>query len=280
MIAKPGVSVRRNKVTTKAVSDKEQISNGAFTKLTTSINASQATIKVAAASSFPPDPNFRIRVDDELMMVVGNTNTQNWSVIRGIEGTIATAHSSGTQVCQPLTAGSLSKLVRGDLFYAEDTGSVNALQISLSPEIESYFVGLTVHVKVAHANSGAATLNIDGFGAKSIRKNYNQNLIAGDLIVNQTICLLYDGLNFQLLSPTANSQNGISTTVTDVIKITTNGETDVVLSQNFLAGTAKVYLNGVRQVVQDAYMEQNSNTIVFIDPLVKGDSVMVDFEKE
>ena len=57
--------------------------------------------------------------------------------------------------------------------------------------------------KANHANSGAATINVDSVGAKTIKKLHDQDLASGD-IESGAICLIvYDGTNFQLISQLA-----------------------------------------------------------------------------
>jgi hypothetical protein len=77
-----------------------------------------------------PAVNFRIRVDDELMLVTG-VSTNTFTVTRGIEGTSAAAHADGALVTHVLTAGSLGQAIgagtafpgsplTGDRFYRSD----------------------------------------------------------------------------------------------------------------------------------------------------------------
>lgn len=47
-------------------------------------------------------------------------------------------------------------------------------------------------------NTGAATLNVDGLGAKSIKKGASTDVASGDLVSGAFYLLRYDGTNFQL----------------------------------------------------------------------------------
>jgi len=89
----------------------------------------------------------------------------------------------------------------GAIAYAADTGGVNALVVALDPPLAQLYVGMPLWFKVANSNTGPATLNLNGLGAKNIRKFYNQPLIAGDLIANAIVSVIYDGANFQLITP-------------------------------------------------------------------------------
>lgn len=94
--------------------------------------------------------------------------------------------------------------------YAADTGTTNTFAITLSPVPASYTAGMRVVLKAANANTGASTLNVNTLGAKTIKKNYNSDLISGDVLANQIIEVVYDGTNFQLASPTGQLFQGIT----------------------------------------------------------------------
>ncbi len=84
-----------------------------------------------------------------------------------------------------------------------DTGAANALAVTFDPAPASYIDGYELVVKAVNANTGACTINVNALGAKAIKKNYNEDLVAGDIKAGQEIHLKYDGANFQLLSSTA-----------------------------------------------------------------------------
>lgn len=89
-----------------------------------------------------------------------------------------------------------------NLNYIADTGAVNALVATLSPALGSYTAGTLVQVKVAVTNTGATTINVNGLGAKTIKKlDGATDLAAGDLVAGQVVSLEYDSTNFQLQSP-------------------------------------------------------------------------------
>jgi microcystin-dependent protein len=59
---------------------------------------------------------------------------------------------------------------------------------------------MPISFKAANANTGAATLNVDGLGAVAIKKNVNKDLSAGDIAAGQIIIVVYDGTYFQMIS--------------------------------------------------------------------------------
>lgn len=89
---------------------------------------------------------------------------------------------------------------RGAQIYAVATGMANTYAVSLTPALTAYTNGLHINVRINIANTGNSTLNVNGLGAIFIRKNVSENLVAGDLIANQVVSLVYDTGIFQLQS--------------------------------------------------------------------------------
>lgn len=74
--------------------------------------------------------------------------------------------------------------------YVADTGVANAYVVALDPPVTAYTNGLTVRFRVAHANTGASTLNA-GAGAVDIRNDVDGALVANDLPVNSIATATY-----------------------------------------------------------------------------------------
>lgn len=83
--------------------------------------------------------------------------------------------------------------------YADDTGAANAYVVSLPKAPQAYTAGLTITMRAANANTGASTINVDGLGAKTIKRYSGDPLIAGDILVGQLVVLGYDGTDFRLV---------------------------------------------------------------------------------
>lgn len=77
----------------------------------------------------------------------------------------------------------------------------NTITGSMTPDLTAYSAGMMVIFKSVNANTAAATLNIDGLGAKSIVKGNAAALAANDLLTTVTAAAIYDGTNFELLNP-------------------------------------------------------------------------------
>jgi len=87
--------------------------------------------------------------------------------------------------------------------YAADAGSTDAYAITLVPAISAYATGQIFTFKANTVNTGAATLNVNAKGAKTIKKNYNQDLENGDIAAGMFVTVIYDGTNFQMVNQQA-----------------------------------------------------------------------------
>lgn len=95
----------------------EQFANKARTTLDGSINDSVTSIDVAAFSTFPSDAQFRILIDNEIMIVTAGAGTTTWTVTRGAENTIARAHADGAVIRNVLTKGALEQFQKDGATY-------------------------------------------------------------------------------------------------------------------------------------------------------------------
>ncbi len=100
-------------------------------------------------------------------------------------------------------------------FYIVDTGAADAYVITCVPALLAYTTGVKLRFKAANSNTTAVTVNVNGLGAKSIKKNDGATaLVSGDIIAGQILEIVYDGTNFQMVSPvgTVSSSSIVSTT--------------------------------------------------------------------
>ena len=86
------------------------------------------------------------------------------------------------------------------------TGSANAYVVALSPVPAAYSVGMVVRFVASFANTAAATVNVNALGAKNIYKITPTNIAAlsgGEIQIGQFVEAVYDGTQFQVVSPLA-----------------------------------------------------------------------------
>lgn len=88
----------------------EVFSNNAQSTLDGSIDNAVTSLDVQSATLFPTTGNFRIRIDDEIMLVTG-VSADTFTVDRAEEGTAAASHTNGAVVRHVLTAEALETAI-------------------------------------------------------------------------------------------------------------------------------------------------------------------------
>jgi len=105
------------------------------------------------------------------------------------------------------------------------TGSANAQVLTYAIAPTGYATGERYTFRAGAANTGAVTLDINGLGAKDIRKGDGTTaLAAGDILAGQAVEVAYDGTRFQLLSRSGNDDAVASTTQQGRVELTTDAE--------------------------------------------------------
>lgn len=142
-----------------------------------------------------------------------------------LTGTSADAKISGVKtVAEAQDAVSAEVIQKNSLTYVQATGTVNAFAVALTPAITAYTPGQMISFQAGSAITGPATLNVNGLGAKSIKKNASADLAANDIKSGQMVTVIYDGTQFQMISQLGNAGGGNSGGAGDPTLIfTTNG---------------------------------------------------------
>jgi hypothetical protein len=127
----------------------------------------------------------------------------------GLETLYNTAFNQDGTFKVPVTATNIQS---DSHFYAEDTSSNDDYAITLSPAITAYKDGMVVAFKAKTANTGAASLNVNSVGAKSIFKRKDIPLEDGDIIAGQIVEARYNSTTegFEVTTPLSN-QLGLKT---------------------------------------------------------------------
>ena len=89
--------------------------------------------------------------------------------------------------------------VQGGISSLLGVSGIDTITGSGSPQVTAYTTGQMFWFVASGTNTGAATLNIDSLGAKSITRG-TAALAAGDIISGSIALVVYDGTQFQLLS--------------------------------------------------------------------------------
>jgi hypothetical protein len=104
------------------------------------------------------------------------------------------AGSSATDAAQ------YGQLQAGATTIATVSGT-DTLTGSLTPALAAYATGNKFSFIAVATNTGAATINLNSLGAKSITKQGSTALSAGDIVSGQIYIIEYDGTRFQLINP-------------------------------------------------------------------------------
>jgi hypothetical protein len=114
------------KGTTKKSEKREVYNNDASATLNGSITQYDKEITVNDASEFPTDGNFRILVDDEIMLVTG-ISSNTLTVERPVDNTLATSHNDASSVYHIVASGSFSRRIKDEVVHAETKPLIHSI---------------------------------------------------------------------------------------------------------------------------------------------------------
>ena len=88
-------------------------------------------------------------------------------------------------------------------FVASDTGTANAYVISLEKTPPAYSDGMHICFRANSTNTGAATVNVNGLGVKSLKDYSGAALSAGAIVSGAFTSAIYDNTNgyFRVIAP-------------------------------------------------------------------------------
>ena len=146
--------------------------------------------------------------------------------------------------------------------YAVASGSANTYAVTLNPAPDAYIDGFAIAIKINTNNTGASTINVNGLGAKAIKKPNGNDVSAGNLKISSIYTMRYNGTNFILqgsdAAGNATPADILSgkTATTDAGEIT--GTIPSKSAQTYTAGTtdqtiaAGQHLSGIQTIKGDA----------------------------
>lgn len=129
--------------------------------------------------------------------------------------------------------------------FAADAGSNDTYVATLSPVPAAYVTGEHYRFKANTANTGAATINFNGLGAKTIKKaegGITTDLADNDIRAGQWVDLVYDGTNMQMQSNLGNAAASSLTQeqVEDIVGAMAVAGSGISVSYNDGAGTLTI----------------------------------------
>lgn len=135
----------------------------------------------------------------------------------------------------------IAAIQNGSIIYQASATGNDSYVVTLTPAPTALVNGFVVNFKTDVANTGGATLNVNGLGAVAIQKA-GVALITGDLAANQIYSVVYNstGPVWQLQSTSASSTSGPSSS-TDGDVVLFNGTTGKILKDSNYAGANLPY---------------------------------------
>ena len=163
------------------------------------------------------------------------------SVLYNVNAELRLKNSAGTvtTLTEALMPSDLNDVLKKN--YAADAGSTDSYAATLSPVPAAYVTGAQYRFKANTANTGAATINFNGLGAKTIVKvagGMSTALATNDIRAGQWVDVVYDGTNMQMQSTLGNagSFSGIYSDLTGKPTLGTASALDVAASGNAASG--------------------------------------------
>jgi hypothetical protein len=195
--------------------------NGASTTLAGSISNSATSLAVAAGTGmFFPSPTagqaFALSLTSasnaayEEIVYCTARSVDIFTIVRAQEGTTALSFNAGDLAVNTITAGVLGSYAQSaNLYgytsgYGADTGTTNAMVVTLSPVPANFaaLLGALIRVLVLNTISGPTTINPNGLGVTGVVNPDGTQLAAGQLKAGMIATLVSDGTHFQLQSIT------------------------------------------------------------------------------
>lgn len=149
----------------------------------------------------------------------------------------------------------------GKWLYGVSAGTANALTVALTPVPQALVAGQVLRIKVSATNTAAATLNVNGLGAKPIVRVDDGALIESDLTAGDVIEIVYTGTQWRLLS-FCRSLLPKPLTQTQIFYIRPDGNDNNTGLENTPASAFKT-LQGAWGAVSSRYMPSDKYAIEF-----------------
>jgi hypothetical protein len=168
-------------------------------------------------------PSEKLQVTGNIMLsgsIKSQDSGQDIILIPGATGNVDVSNKQIKNVANPTVANdavNVEVVQNSTLTYGAATGAANAYEVVLTPAPTAYQAGMMLTFKANVTNTGATTLNINGLGAKTLKKQVSNDLIANDIILGQMVIVIYDGTNFQILNININSNTNSTNTSNDLI---------------------------------------------------------------
>lgn len=180
-------------------------------------------------------------------------------VTRGFDGYSAKSHDNGATIAFPISKSHINNLndlvtgVTGGIALKSPVvevittaGTQPTYTLTPSPAITAYATGQEFTILIHSANTGAATINISGLGAKDLTKGGATALSSGDLALNAEYKIIYDGTRFQVIGISSSATGGLTNFLTQFaagnIAVGSDLTAPYIVQEAITLSTVKLYL--------------------------------------
>lgn len=132
-----------------------------------------------------------------------------WRIENGINDAKNEINSHTSSIASNTSAISsnttqITDIKKSTHIYGASSGGTDSYAITLTTPFTAYNAGMMINFKADVSNTGAATINVDGKGAKDLKKmtaTGKAALETGDVIAGGIYIGIYDGTDFILTNP-------------------------------------------------------------------------------
>lgn len=126
-------------------------------------------------------------------IVVGGTCTVIWLAVLG-KWVLLSCTGGALQLASGSASGHALTLIQMQSaygVYAADAGSANAYAVAYAPAVKALSDGMRLTFQAVSANTGAATLNVNGLGARALVGGAQQALQGGEVAAGSKVMVIY-----------------------------------------------------------------------------------------
>jgi hypothetical protein len=202
-----------------------------------------------------------------------------FTIVRAQEGTTALTWSAGDNVQLLWTMGQAATMIQRQQLqiqadnYVVASGTANTIVLTLpiGPGSLSALTGMPIRFQAIATNTGAVTLNVNGFGAVNLNTPAAYSLVGGQLQSGGVYEVIYNGSTYQLqtIPPIGGIYFGTDTGSTNNIVVNIPTMNYLAIGQPFLVrivstntGATTMNLNGTTRVVARGGNALYPNTLV------------------
>lgn len=152
---------------------------------------------------------------------IAEYTTAGWAMITAAEGHGISLPDG--RIFEKISGAYVEKIAldaqSGKWNYAVAAGTANALTATIAPVPTALVAGMRIRLKIASANTGAMTLNLNGTGAVAIQKGDASVIGASYFLPNEIATLTYTGTVWQAENVARRSGDVFSTALNTIVPL-------------------------------------------------------------